>query len=374
MPKLNARKKIGLIVNPFAGIGGRVGLKGSDGRDTVKKAIELGGVSFAPERAIAALGRLSSLREEVELYTSPHEMGEDEARQIGFDPLVVGRISSGETTAEDTKNAALSMAERGVELLVFAGGDGTARDICEAIGERIPVLGIPAGVKIHSSVFAISPERAGDLVRSFMTVRVPLHLMEVMDIDERLYRQGQVSARLYGYLKVPFERSLVQGPKVRSSSSGDKVWEIARFIVDDMREDHYYILGTGTTIRAIGDLLGINKTLLGVDLVHRGEFVAKDSNEKELLDLIVGTKTKIIVTVIGGQGYILGRGNQQISPEVVRYVGKGNLIVAATQHKLISLPGPLLVDTGDRELDQSLAGYMRVITGYNEECVWKVEH
>lgn len=365
--------KLGLIVNPLAGIGGKVGLKGSDGRETVEKAIALGAVPVAPTRATEALRELSSLRGKVDLLTYPSEMGEDEARECGFAPLVLGRIMPGNTTASDTRRAAREMAECEVDLLLFAGGDGTARDIYEAIGARVPVLGIPAGVKIHSSVYAVNPRRAAELVREFLKGRAPLREMEVMDIDEDLFREGRVSARLYGYMRVPFERRLVQGAKAGSSGFVESPTEIAKFVVDNMDNVHYYILGSGTTVKAIGDELGIDKTLLGVDLVHRKRLVGKDLNEQQLLELVAGKKAKIVVTVIGGQGYIFGRGNQQISPKVIREVGKGNLIVVSTQSKLVSLNGPLLVDTGDYELDESLSGYMRVITGYNEESVWKVE-
>jgi len=197
---------------------------------------------------------------------------------------------------------------------------------------------------------------------------------EVMDIDEDQFRAGRVSARLYGYLSVPFERRLVQGAKAGSSGSSESAKAIAEHIVDRMRDDYYYILGPGTTVKAVGDELGIDKTLLGVDLVHRKQLVGKDLNERQLLKRIAGKKVKIVVTVIGGQGYIFGRGNQQISPRVIREVGKSNLIVVSTQSKLVSLNSPLLVDTGDYELDESLSGYIRVITGYNEESVWKVEY
>ena len=361
MDKKIVAGKLGLIVNPLAGIGGRVGLKGSDGQDTVEKAMALGAVPVAPTRAIEALRELSSLREKVDLLTYPSEMGEDEARESGFAPLVLGRIMPGNTTASDTRRAAREMAECKVDLLLFAGGDGTARDIYEAIGARVPVLGIPAGVKIHSSVYAVNPRRAAELVREFLKGRAPLREMEVMDIDEDLFREGRVSARFYGYMRVPFERRLVQGAKASSSGFAESPREIAKFVVDNMDKVHYYILGSGTTVKAIGDELGIDKTLLGVDLVYRKQLVGKDLNERQLLELVAGKKAKIVVTVIGGQGYIFGRGNQQISPRVIREVGEGNLIVVSTQSKLVSLNGPLLVDTGDYELDESLSGYIRVI-------------
>lgn len=365
--------RVGFIVNPIAGIGGKVGLKGSDGRDTVRKALELGAVRVAPERASDTLRRLACAKDRIELITYPGEMGEDEARQCGFDPTVIGSITSRQTRAADTREAAQMMAERNVDLLLFAGGDGTARDIFKAVGDGVPVLGIPAGVKIHSSVFAINPRRAAELAKDFLRGAARVRKMEVMDIDEDEFRRGRVSARLYGYLTVPYERRLVQGAKAGTSGSHQSAKAaIGRYIVDHMMDDCYYILGPGTTVQAIGEVLGIDTTLLGVDLVYQRELVGKDLRETQLLEHVAGNSARIVVTVIGGQGYIFGRGNQQISPRVIRHAGRRNLIIVATQQKLLSLDGPLLVDTGDRELDNSLSGYVRVITGYNKEAMWRV--
>lgn len=366
------KKKLGLIVNPLAGIGGRVGLKGSDGIDTVKKAFAMGAEIISPARAMEALKELYPCKDEFDLITYPQEMGEDEAEECGFSPIVLGEIDPDQTTAEDTRSAACNMVEFGVDLIIFVGGDGTARDVYEAIGDKTVVLGIPSGVKIHSSVYAVNPHRAAELVKMYMRGLAPVREMEVMDIDEDLFRQGQVSARLYGYLRVPYERRLVQSAKAASLGSGN-LSTIAEAVVDSMNDDYYYILGPGTTVKAIGDELKIDKTLLGVDIIYRKQLIGKDLNEQQLLELIDGKKAKIVVTVIGGQGYIFGRGNQQISPHVIRKVGKQNIIVVATKNKLLSLHGPLLVDTGDSECDCYLSGYIRVITGYNEESAWKVE-
>lgn len=366
-------KKVGLIVNPLAGIGGKVGLKGSDGLDTVQKAFELGAEIVSPTRAVETLNELDPLKDEFELITYPAEMGEEEAIAAGFSPIVLGSIQSGSTTAEDTKNAAVQIMEQGVDLILFVGGDGTARDIYQAVGDKIPVLGVPAGVKIHSSVYAVNPRRAASLVRAFLKDLAPLREMEVMDIDEDLFRQGHVSARLYGYLKVPYERRLVQSSKAASSGSSENLASIAESVVDGMDDETHYILGPGSTVRAIGEELKIDKSLLGVDVVLAKQMVGKDLNEQQILALLDDYKAKIVVTIIGGQGYIFGRGNQQISPKVIMQVGKENVIVIATKNKLLSLNGPLLVDTGDPECDHYLSGYIRVVTGYNEESVWKVE-
>jgi predicted polyphosphate/ATP-dependent NAD kinase len=368
-------KRLGLIVNPVAGIGGRVGLKGSDGAEIQRIAFELGAVPEALQRAIQALERLEPGKDELEVVTYPGEMGEDAARVGGFEPTVIGCIKPGATTPEDTIKAAQEMLRLKVDLLLFAGGDGTARDIYNAVGERMPVLGIPAGVKIHSAVFATSPRGAGDLAALYLQGRVSsLREAEVMDIDEEAFRQGVVSARLYGYLKIPFERRLVQSPKMPSSPGEQAAQQaIAYDVVSRMEESLLYIIGPGTTTRAIASGLGLSKTLIGVDVVAGGELVAADVNESRLLELLEGRKAKIIVTPIGGQGYIFGRGNQQISPQVIRCVGKENVIVVSTPGKIHSLRGrPLRVDTGDRGLDEMLRGYIMVLTGYNERIVYKV--
>ena len=359
----NRRVTLGFIVNPIAGMGGKVGLKGSDGPSILQKAIELGATPTSPNRSIEALQRILRIRDTLELVTYPAEMGEDEARAAGFNPRVIGSITKGKTNSDDTKSAAREMLGLKVDLILFAGGDGTARDLCDAVDLRVPVIGIPAGVKIHSAVFAVNPRSAGDLAANFL-LRQPMQLrdMEVMDIDEAAFRENRVSAKLYGYMKVPFDRALVQSAKGSSPTTEDSsLIDIATDIVENMQQDCLYILGPGTTTKPIMDKLGLKKTLLGVDAVLNRKLAASDANETKLLELLGGRKAKIIVTVIGGQGFIFGRGNQQISPQVIRHVGKENIIIVATPNKLASLKGaPLLVDTGEPELDAELSGYTRI--------------
>jgi predicted polyphosphate/ATP-dependent NAD kinase len=379
------RKKLGLIVNPVAGIGGRVGLKGSDGREILARALALGAVREAPARACLALDRLAAQRVPIELITCPGEMGADEARACGFEPVVLEQLAGGsDTTPEDTVAAAHAMAELGVDLLLFAGGDGTARNVLDAVADRVPVLGIPAGVKIHSAVYATTPSAAGDLAAHFLGQRSAaprLRECEVMDIDEAAFRAGRVSAGLYGYLLVPYERALLQSAKM-GSIAGDPATlaGIAADIVNEMQTGALYIIGPGTTTRAIAERLGVKKTLLGVDVVRDGGLIAADASERDLLRLLEDAsaeparrKAHIVVTVIGGQGHILGRGNQQISPSVIRACGVANIVVVATQTKLVSLQGrPLLCDSGDPDLDRELSGYTKVITGAGERTMYRV--
>ena len=372
---ITSRKRLGLIVNPISGMGGRVGLKGTDGREILEKALALGAAPVSPGKAIEALTYVACVKDRVEVVTYPFEMGEYEVRQSGMDPVVIGSITQGNTTATDTKNAAKQMAAS-VVLILFAGGDGTARDIYEAVGQEVPALGIPAGVKIHSAAFAVNAKRAGELAVKFIEGEARLREAEIVDIDEDAFRKGRVSARLYGYLKVPYERAMVQGVKGDSSILLDEKKSqegIAEYFIQTM-DDSYYILGPGTTVKAISEKLGIDKTLLGVDVIHKGRLVAMDLNEEQLLKLIKGKRTKIVVSPIGGQGFIFGRGNQQISQRVITQVGRESIIVVATNNKLLSIGvgRPLLVDTGDEQTDKMLLGYIRVIIGYNEETVIKI--
>jgi predicted polyphosphate/ATP-dependent NAD kinase len=365
-----------LVVNPVAGLGGRVGLKGSDGAEIQRRARALGAEPHAQDRAVEALERLGQV-EGLEIVTYPAEMGADAARAAGLEPAVVGQIAPGATTAADTRRAARQMHGLGVDLLLFAGGDGTARDVYEAVGLAQAALGIPAGVKIHSAVYATHPRSAGELASLYLQGRVEgLREAEVMDIDEEAFRQGVLSARLYGYLKIPYRTSLVQSQKVPSAGEGAAVAAIAEDVAEKMEDGVLYIIGPGTTTRAIAGELGLEKTLLGVDVVLDRALVARDANEAELLALLDDRSeqgAKIVVTPIGGQGYIFGRGNQQISPRVLERVGRENILVVSAPGKLYALgTQPLLVDSGDRAVDEMLSGYIMVVTGYNERAVRKV--
>lgn len=340
----------------------------------LKKAIELGAKPWAEDRGAEALRALLPLKSNIEIYAYPKQMGENSCRKAGLEPKVIGRIGE-ETSADDTMKAAREMMELGVDILLFVGGDGTARDICRAIGTDLVVLGIPAGVKVYSSVFAASPKAGGELALKFLRGEVSEVIeAEVLDIDEEAFRKGKLSVKLYGYLKIPFDSGFVPGGKVPSSHSESYDREaIAAELLEVMEEGVIYLIGPGSTTKEVMRALGLDYSPLGVDAVLDRKLIGKDLNEKQILELISGRKAKIVVTPIGGQGYVFGRGNQQISPEVLRKVGKENLIIVATRGKLESLRGrPMLLDTGDESLDKELAGYYKIISGYREYTVYKV--
>ena len=367
--------QLGLIINPIAGIGGRVGLKGSDGVEIQQRARALGAEPQSALRAARALEALLPLVGQFELVTAPGEMGGNVARQCGFTPRTVGTPPLGPTSAADTLRAGQDMLNGSVDLLLFAGGDGTARDICAAVGTRIPVLGIPAGVKVYSAVFATHPRAAGEIAAAYLRgERIHLREAEVVDLDEETYRAGTVVTRLYGFLNIPYFAHRVQNKKTPTpAAESARAQAIAAEVIESMQPDCLYILGPGTTTRAITERLGFPKTLVGVDVYTREGVIALDATEARLLELVKNLPAKIIVTPIGGQGFLFGRGNQQIGPRVIQKIGRENIIVVSLSEKLNALNGePFLVDSGDPSVDALLAGYVPVIVGYHEKVIYKI--
>jgi len=362
-------KKLGLIVNPIAGMGGSVGLKGTDG-EIYKKAIELGAKPTTPQRIEETLSLIK--RKDVLFMVAPGKMGEDYIKKFDFKYEAVSKIGK-ETNATDTKRIAAEMLEKGIELLVFVGGDGTARDIYDILGLTIPVVGIPSGVKMFSPVFALSPSAAAEIINTAGNQFIE---KEVLDIDEEAFRENKIAAKLYGYLKVPKNIPLLQAKKEPSNVSkpeGNVKEEIADYLLENQKKETLYILGPGTTMKKIANKMGVEKTLLGIDAVFNGNLVGKDLNEKGLLALIkMYNNSTIIVTPIGGNGFIFGRASKQFTPEVLKLVDSENIIIVATEDKINKLEC-LRVDTGKPEVDRSLSGFKKVITGYKKETIIEVK-
>ncbi len=362
---------LGLIINPLAGLGGSAGLKGSDG--VAAEALARGALPRAAERTRVALELLLPLRERLQFLTFPGPMGGDLLAEMGFKHRLLGELQTGETSAADTRNAVQALQASGVALLLFAGGDGTARDVCAVAQEGQAVLGIPAGVKIQSGVYAVSPRAAGELTRRLVEGGlVRLSHAEVRDIDEAALRDGRVAARWYGELSVPQEGGFVQQVKQGGVESEELVLsEIAAWLEDTWQADTRYVFGPGSTLHGLAQNLGLQTTLLGVDVIENGRVLALDVTEAQLFEWVEGRPAVLLVTAIGGQGHILGRGNQQVSPRVVRAIGLDNLRVVATKRKLATLQGrPLLVDSGDAGLDDSFADVAKVWAGYKEELLY----
>ena len=368
-------RRIGLVVNPVAGMGGRVGLKGTDGK--VEEARDLGAEPRARERAGAALDALGDSGADVELLTYGHPMGESVAREAGFDPVVVGRpvtetgsksgVSPGEsipeTTAANTREAVTAMVDHGVDLILFVGGDGTAVDVAETLDRLdsdVPVLGVPAGVKVYSSVFAVRPRAAGRIAATFEETTAG----EVNDIDEDEYREGEVTTELRGIVTTPRADERQASKQV----GGGSVETLAEGFAEDTSPGTTYVLGPGSTVGAIKRAMGFDGSPLGVDVWRDGEVLVRDGSAREI-EAALGEENVVVVSPIGGQGFVFGRGNQQISPAVIR---ASSVAVVASRSKLDDLD-VLRVDTGDPDLDDELRGWIRVRVGRFEKRLVRVE-
>ncbi|MHB8052710.1 MAG: ATP-NAD kinase family protein [Methanoregula sp.] len=364
-------KRIGLLINPIAGMGGSVGLKGTD--NSVAEALRRGAQPHAPDRAKIALEILAK-RSDLAFVTCSGAMGEDALKEAGITGYRVLYHYKGESSSADTKKAVRAFLENGVDLVLFCGGDGTGRDVLDVTGSDVPILGIPAGVKMYSAVFAVDPASAADLVLAFDHHH--LRDAEVLDVDEEAYRAGHLKTRLYGIARIPVLAGKMQVAKqvYEEQDEGRAKAAIAQFIDEIMLPGTLYIIGAGTTTEAIARRLGIKKTLLGVDAIRDKKPVAADCDEKTLLVLAEKSPdTRIIISPIGAQGFILGRGNQQISARLVRSIGIKRVIVVATPHKLAQTPY-LYVDSGDATLDREFGDLIQVISGYRIAQRKKIGH
>ncbi len=375
-------RRIGFVINPIAGMGGRVGLKGTD--DVADEARRRGAVPVAPGRAGETLRELhrritaSATNAEPHWLTCTGDMGAAALEAAGFRNVEVVYEPGAATSRDDTKAATSCFLEAGADLILFCGGDGTARDICAVTGEAVPMLGIPSGVKMYSGVFGTSPVHTAEIVAGYLSGALKTTTVEVLDLDEERYRRGEWAVKLYAAASTPYEPMLTQSAKtlITREDEADIKGNIARGIVDAMNDDPdtLYLLGAGSTVKAIGDLLGIDKTMLGIDAVAGGRLVAKDVAEADILPLLDRyTACRLVLSPIGAQGFVLGRGNLQLSPPVLERIGRDHLIVVATPAKLAETP-VLHVDTGSRDLDAVFTegGYLPVVIGYRRRRFTKI--
>ena len=373
--------KIGFIVNPIAGMGGRVGLKGTDG--VVDEAIHRGATPVALGKAVETLTafreQLHGGKDEVQWFTCDGDMGAHALAKAGINTFtIVYTPQYTITTAEDTKKGCSSLLDQDVDFVVFCGGDGTARDVFSVLGAKVPMLGIPSGVKMHSGVFAITTRAAAKILAEFIQGTLTKGDAEILDLDEDRYRQGEWNVRLFGIATGIVEPTYIQVGKSTFESLSDEEAkeELAEHVIDEMKDhqEWLYLLGSGGTIDYIATKMNINNTLLGIDAVYQNKVVGSDLNEQSLLDLLDQyPKVKLILSPIGAQGFILGRGNLQLSPQIIRRVGIDNIIVISTPSKLLATP-VLRVDTGDRSLDEEFAAeeLMMVVIGYRLSRVVKI--
>jgi len=371
--------KIGFIVNPISGMGGRVGLKGTDG--VIEEALKLGAKEISPIKAKSMLNYYISnfsKNDKIKWLTCSKEMGEDELKNAGINDIeLIYKVKKEKTNSLDTKEACKIMMENKVDLILFCGGDGTARDIYKIIGNNIPILGIPSGVKMHSGVFGINTDATAKMLHEFVNHRLVIGDVEILDVDETLYRKGEWKIRFFGTAKGIVEPTYVQvGKTVYESMSDEDVKnELSEHIEDEIEKYsyHLFLFGTGGTIDYILKNLGYHNSMLGIDAIYNKELIGKDLNESKILDLLKKYKrVKLVLSPIGAQGFILGRGNLQLSPKIIKKIGIDNIIVISTPSKLISTP-IIRVDTGDKNLDDIFKKeeFIMVVIGYRLSRVAK---
>ncbi len=360
--------RVGVLINPVAGMGGAVGLKGTDGEETLCRARELGAAPVSAERMRRALN-VAALKG-IDLIAAPGEMGSELLHDMGLEHHDLSFGTAG--GPEDTRQAG-EMMKGLADLLFFSGGDGTARDIMEAVGGGLPVLGVPAGVKMHSAVFAASPEAAGELLRAFVDGNSAETEAEVMDINEDAFRVGSLDVKLHGYLRSLADDTLMPGSKGPSSGEDwEQREEIGQHIADGMSPGLLHIVGPGSTAKACMEVLGLQHSILGFDAVIDGKVTAKDLCSQEIMELLEEHgRCAIILGVIGGQGFFLGRGSQQLTPSMIERAGTDSLMIVCTPSKLDRVRH-LRVDSGNPRLDQELRGRRRVIVGYGREKIVEV--
>ncbi|PSP62571.1 N-acetylglucosamine-1-phosphate uridyltransferase [Halobacteriales archaeon QH_8_64_26] len=354
-------RRVGFVLNPIAGMGGRVGLKGTDGQ--VEAARERGATPRAPDRAREALATLRDRASEpLELSAYDDPMGATEAREAGFEPVIVGHPEGEETTAADTRAAVEALLAEGVDLLVFVGGDGTAVDVAEALAAEnadLPVLGVPAGVKVYSAVFAVSPAAAGRIAADFDSTE----RREVSDLDEDAYRAGEVRSELRGVVSVPVAAELQSSKQL----AGGTVETLAAGFASEVDPEVTYVFGPGGTVGTVEEALDVDGSPLGVDVWRDGNVLALDAAEAEISERL-GERNVVVVSPIGGQGFVFGRGNDQLSPAVLN---RSEIEIVASRPKLDDI-GVLRVDTGDRDTDEALRGWHRVRVGRFEHRLVQV--
>jgi len=370
--------KLGLVINPIAGMGGKTGLKGSDGSNTLKKALSLGAKKESAIRAEQALLPLKFMINKFSLITCSAEMGEKSCKKIGLKTDYIIDIDKKTTTGIDTIKAVKIMARKQVSLILFSGGDGTACDIFYALQDKIPILGIPAGVKMHSSVFGTSPNAVGSLVSRIISNHsdtFPTSTAEIMDLDEDMRRYDQIRTRLIGYATIPSDKFLVQNPKSYVQLNDEEsINGISEYLENKLDKEATYIVGPGRTTQNFLNRIGVSGTLLGVDVLKGRKLIGRDVNSRGLEILTRDGLLYIISGIIGGQGFLFGRGNQQITAEIIQRVKKENILIIASTKKIYELPRQcILIDTGNQKLDNELAGYVKVQTDRNRAFIIKLE-
>ena len=360
--------KVGFLINPIAGLGGKVGLHGTDDQ-YAELALAKGAQPLSAERALRAFRALAPFKDFFSFITVAGEMGGDLLDELDIDYVELKTINSsesyGRTSRQDTHEAVAAMFDLGTEVILFAGGDGTARDIYSVVGANLPMVGIPAGVKMRSGVFASYPENAAQiLIDHVNNAGTKREFTEILDADSTGKSEIEINSEFFGLALTINSRSLLQNPKLVSSNYEDDLIELAAELAQGLSPDTLYLFGPGRTTNLILNSAGFSGSAIGVDALYNGVLIGADLSELEILDLMHKyRKPFLFLGVIGGQGFLLGRGNQQLSFRVLERIGEDNIYILAGSKKLSGLfPSRLFVDLGEDVQGTFLRGYRHVHT------------
>ncbi len=369
--------RVGVLANPDAGLGGRLGLKGSDGQADFARS--KGAEDRSGPRMKLMLQHFAKIHrvgfEEIEWVTSRGRMGSDWMPMESYiESIDYVHESSGTTTASDTQLAVKNILDSGIQILVYSGGDGTTRDIVSALDAAgfpsMPVIGVPSGVKMHSGCFASSPRAAAEVLSAWIVGDLLVSSTEVLDLDEDLYREGKWVVRLYAEAFSPNSPRWMQGSKelIQTESEDEIIQGLSDHIEQSFVDDNRLIIwGSGGTLRSIGENLGYDLTTLGIDATVGNGQVGTDLDEAGLIEILTkhSGKMTLLLSPMGGQGFLIGRGNLQLSPEVIKIIGIDNVLGVVTPSKLLSVRA-LRIETGDETLDSEFSSrkYLKILQGY----------
>ncbi len=369
--------RVGMLANPDAGLGGRLGLKGSDGQADFARS--KGAEDRSGPRMKLMLQHFAKIHrvgfEEIEWVTSRGRMGSDWMPMESYiESIDFVHESSGTTTASDTELAVKNILDSGIQILVYSGGDGTTRDIISALDTAgfpsMPVIGVPSGVKMHSGCFASSPRAAAEVLSAWIVGDLLVSSTEVLDLDEDLYREGKWVVRLYAEAFSPNSPRWMQGSKelIQTESEDEIIQGLSDHIEQSFVDDNRLIIwGSGGTLRSIGENLGFDLTTLGIDATVGNGQVGTDLDEAGLIEVLTNHSGKmtLLLSPMGGQGFLIGRGNLQLSPDVIKIIGIDNVLGVVTPSKLLSVRA-LRIETGDETLDSEFSSrkYLKILQGY----------
>lgn len=374
--------EIGLIVNPFAGIGGEVGLGGSDGVEIRAEAARRGGLPRAPGRATRFVNELRRLVPGIRILTGPGGLGSDiaaaDAKPVGAQgnaasvAIVGARHRKRVTTAADTTALAAKLVARDVPVIVFVGGDGTARDVSCGVTQEQLCLGVPAGVKMHSGVFAVTPEDAAQQVADVLAGRGETDIQDVVDLDEAGRRAGYLSTSVYGSMRVPSHTRMQRGK--RSPATGSDI--DAAGVAAELRARFAglpLVFGPGTTVTKIAQQFGVSAALLGFDVLDIDGGIHHDASGAVLEQLLLKREFAVVLSPVGGQGFVIGRGNHQLTERLLAALTPDHLAIVSGPVKLGELAGKLRIDAPTLELNKKFQGHRQVLLGRSDIAVVRME-